>query len=155
MYKPLWHNNILACYPEILKRLEQVDGVKKVLEAQDLASISTERKQRPLDGAVYVIFDGFTLKSSNNVKSEQLIDVGFSIILTKSNLSPRPQTGGIGETITAIMKSLQGFQPVDEHGEPLTCSPLVQTQALPIRYEDGFAYFPMRFITEVAIFGVK
>ena len=32
---PAWRNNILACYPAILKRLEQVTQVKKVLEAQD------------------------------------------------------------------------------------------------------------------------
>lgn len=153
MAKPLWHSNFLACYPAILQRLEQVDGVKKVLEAQDLASISTGRKQVPLDGVVYVVFDGFSPKNHNNAKREQMLDIGFSVILTKSNISPRPQTDGIGETLTAIMQALQGFQPQDEHGNDLTLSPLMQTQALAIRYEDGFAYFPMRFSTEIAILG--
>lgn len=151
MSKPIWHGNFLACYPAILQRLQQVKGVKKVLESQDLANIS--KSQRPLDGAVYVVFDGFSPTDHNNAKREQMLQIGFSVILVKTNITPRPQTDGIGETLTAIMQTLQGFQPQDEHGNDLTLSPLMQTQALAIRYEDGFAYFPMRFSTEIAILG--
>lgn len=151
MTKLIWHSNFLACYPAILQRLQQVKGVKKVLESQDLANIS--KSQRPLDGAVYVVFDGFIPKDHNNVKREQVLQIGFSVILVKTNITPRPQADGIGETLTAIMQALQGFEPKDTNGNELTLSPLSQTQALAIRYEDGFAYFPMRFITEIAILG--
>lgn len=153
MTKPIWHSNFLACYPAILQRLQQVKGVKKVLESQDLANIS--KSQRPLDGAVYVVFDGFNPTDHNNAKREQVLQIGFSVILVKTNITPRPQTDGIGETLTAIMQALQGFEPKDTNGNELTLSPLSQTQALAIRYEDGFAYFPMRFITEIAILGDK
>lgn len=148
---PAWRNNILACYPAILKRLEQVTQVKKVLEAQDFSAISSERKQRPLDGAVYVILDGFTPTSTNDNNREQTIEIGFSFILTKTNYTPRPQTDGVGETLTAITKALQGFDPMDNQGRALTTSPFRQQNALPIRYEDGFAYFPLRFTAEVAV----
>ena len=148
---PAWRNNILACYPAILKRLEQVTQVKKVLEAQDFSAISSERRQRPLDGAVYVILDGFTPTSTNDNNRGQTIEIGFSIILTKTNYTPRPQTDGVGETLTAIAKALQGFDPSDESERALTTTPFKQRTALPIRYEDGFAFFPLRFTAEIAV----
>lgn len=146
-----WQDNFLACYPAVLEQLRRVKQVKKVLEAQDFANISSERKQRPLDGAVYVIFDGFTPTQPNNTNREQILDIGFSVILAKTNITPRPQTNGIGETLTAIAKALQGFLPVDQQGNDLTITPFEQKPALSIQYLDGFAYFPLRFTAQVAI----
>lgn len=148
---PQWRHNFLACYPVLLQRLQNVAGVKKVLEAKDLQMLTGDRRQRPLDGAVYVIFDGFTPKADNNKRREQLLELGFSIILTKTNITLKPCTDGVGETLTAIAKSLQGFEPKDEHGSNLTLTPFKQKPALPIRYEDGFAYFALRYVTDVAI----
>lgn len=148
---PLWRHNILACYPVLLNRLQSVAGVKKVLEATDLNALTGERRQRPLDGGVYVIFDGMTPKNDNNASREQILEIGFSVILVKTNVTPKPATDGIGETLTAIAKALQGFEPADSKGEILTLTPLKQTRALPIQYEDGFAYFPLRFVADVAI----
>lgn len=149
---PAWHYDVLACYPYLLERLRQVIGVKKVLEAEDFAAISSPRRnQVPLDGAVYVIFDGFTPGSDNGSRREQSMEIGFSVILTKQKVTPTPQTGGVGQTLTAICKALQGFDPLDEHGRALTTTPFRQRTPLAIQYEDGFAFFPLRFTTEAAI----
>lgn len=146
-----WRDDFLACYPALLERLRQVKQVKKVLEAQDLAAISGERRIKPLDGSVYVILDGFTPLQDNDRGSEHQIELGFSIILTMTQYTPRPRTDSVGALLTAIAKSLQGFRPVDQDGWELTLTPFVQQPALPIRYEDGFAYFPLRFTTSVAV----
>lgn len=142
-------NNFLACYPHIIKRLSEVEGVKKVLEAEDLASLGD--KQMPLDGVVYLIFDGFSPKDDNNARREQIMEIGFSIILTKRNFTPRPQAFGVGETLTALCKAMQGFDPQDEKGRALTLTPFKQTTALAIQYQDGWAYFPLRFTCDVAV----
>lgn len=147
--KPAFYDNILACYPALIARLEQVEGVRKVLEAEDLASIGD--KQAPLDGAVYVALDGFSPLEDNNARKEQTIEIGFSIILCKRAYSPRPKPFGVGETLTALCRALQGFDPEDERGRALTTSPFKQTTALAIEYQKGWAFFPLRFICEVAI----
>lgn len=148
---PKWRDNFLACYPVVLERLAAVAGVKAVLEAKDLDMLVGERRQRPIDGAVYVILDGFSPKAENNKRSEQVLEVGFSVILTKTNVRLKPETHGVGETLTALAKALQGFEPKDDLGKPLTLSPFKQTKALPIRYENGFAFFALRYVTDVAI----
>lgn len=149
---PAWNDNALACYPYVIERLKTVPQVKRVLEAADFAAISgTQRKQVPLDGAVYLILDGYTPTASNGNKREQLIEIGFSVILTKQQFTPNPATDGVGQTLTAISKALQGFDPSDEQGRALVTEPFESRAALPIQYEDGFAFFPLRFIAEVAI----
>ena len=149
---PAWNDNALACYPYILERLESVMQVKRVLEAADFAAISgAQRKQVPLDGAVYLILDGYTPTSSNAKGKEQLIEIGFSVILTKQQFTPNPATDGVGQTLTAISKALQGFDPSDSQGRALVTEPFTHRPPLPIQYEDGFAFFPLRFTAEVAI----
>lgn len=149
---PAWNDNALACYPYVLERLREVSQVKRVLEAADFAAISgTQRKQVPLDGAVYLILDGYTPTNSNGKGREQLIEIGFSVILTKQQFTPNPATDGVGQTLTALSKALQGFDPSDAQGRALVTKPFESRTPLPIQYEDGFAFFPLRFTAEVAI----
>lgn len=150
---PAWQANILACYPYVLERLQSVPQISQVLEAQDFTDISssTRRKQIPSDGAVYVLLDGFTPTNANAKGREQNMEIGFSVILTKQQVTPQPATNGVGQTITAIAKALQGFDPIDEQGRALTTEPFIQRKPLAVRYEDGFAFFPLRFTTVVAI----
>lgn len=149
---PAWQTDILACYPYVLERLKSVAQISQVLEAQDFADISSaQRRQIPADGTVYVILDGYTPGSDNAKSREQNMEIGFSVILTKQQVTPQPATNGVGQTITAIAKALQGFDPTDEQGRALTTEPFVQRKPLAVRYEDGFAFFPLRFTTVVAI----
>lgn len=149
---PAWNDNALACYPYVLERLREVSQVKRVLEAADFAAISgAQRKQVPLDGAVYLILDGYTPTASNGKGREQLIEIGFSVILTKQQFTPNPASDDVGKTLTALSKALQGFDPSDAQGRALVTDPFESRTPLPIQYEDGFAFFPLRFTAEVAI----
>lgn len=139
--KPAWHDNILACYPALLARIGAVPGVRTVLEAHDLASLGHSGKQAPLDGAVYVVLDGFTPTQSNNSGREQRIEIGFSVILTKRSFTPRPQPFGVGETLTALASALQGFDPEDGDGRALVTTPFTQVPALSIRYRGRLGLF--------------
>lgn len=150
--KPAWRDDILACYPYLLERLRGIDAVYQVCEAQDFAAISgKDRRQIPTDGAVYVLLDGFTPTDANARGAEQDIEIGFSVILTKQQVTPNPAADSVGKTLTAISKALQGFDPVDEQGRALTVSSFKQAKALAIQYEYGFAFFPLRFTTTVAV----
>lgn len=150
--KPAWRDDILACYPYLLERLRGIDAVYQVCEAQDFAAISgKDRRQIPTDGAVYVLLDGFTPTDTNARGAEQDIEIGFSVILTKQQVTPNPAADSVGKTLTAISKSLQGFDPADAQGRALTTTPFKQAKALAIQYEYGFAFFPLRFTTTVAV----
>lgn len=154
MSQPPMYQNMLACYPAILERMKQVPGVREVLEVAELEAVVSDRKVKPLDGAVYVVFDGFTPDGHIGNKSTLRERLSFSFILAKRQYTPnRLQYGadGVGELITAIKSAFQGFDPVDAEGKKLTLEPFSARAALPIAYHDGYAFFPMRFETSVAI----
>lgn len=143
----------MACYPLIIERLKTIPQVKKVHEIKELAQLS--RDIAPLDGCVYVIFDGLMPKNDNNARTEQILELTFSVILAKSliNINPTHVKAGeysLGQTLTAIAKSLQGYEPMSG-GDYLTISPLTQKSPLPIRYDKGFGLFAFRFATDVAV----
>lgn len=149
---PAWMTDVLACYPYLLDRLRSITQVKKVFEAKAFADISSDdRQQIPLDGAVYVMLDSYTPTESNANGREQMMEIGFSVILTKQQFTPTPNTDGVGQTLTAISQALQGFDPKDDKGRALTVSPFRQRKPLAVLYKKGFAYFPTRFTAEVAI----
>ena len=139
---PLWHDDILAFYPALIERLKSVPAIKKVCEAKELEDLDAGRVQTPLDGAVYVVLDSIAPTDGNARGREQLMQIGVSIIL--------PRLDGVGATITAICKALQGFE-AKKDGRHLTLSPFVQNKGIAIRYSKGFAFFPMHFSTTVAI----
>lgn len=154
MSENVLHQDFLACYPYLLERLKNIPQIKAVKEAQDLADLSNERGAvAPLDGVVYVIFDGFTPLDEVNAGKDHALEIGFSLILVKAMRSTQPNIAIIGETLTAIAKSLQGFEPKNEYGNYLTVSPFIQRKAIPIRYERGFGFFALRFTTNVVILG--
>lgn len=150
---PAWQNNILACYPALLAQIATVPGVKKVHEIENFADLDDGRRVAPQDGGVYVIVDGFTPLDIAGRNTEQIIEIGFSVILAKRKYQPSKtyQIDGLGETYTALAKALQGFDPQDDAGRALTATPFKQRAALPIDYRNGYALFPLRFTTEVAI----
>lgn len=148
---PLWHNDILAFYPALIERLEGVPAIKKVCHAKELEDLDAGRVQVPLDGAVYVVLDSIVPTDGNGRGREQLMQIGVSVILVKRDYNPVPRLDGVGASITAICQALQGFEPVDKDGRHYTLSPFVQDKGIGIRYNKGFAFFPMHFTTTVAI----
>ena len=148
------YRNMLACYPAVLGRMAQVPGVSAVLEAADLEAVTSDRKIKPQDGAVYVVFDGFTPDATAAGKGLLRERLSFSFILAKRQYNPnRLQYGedGVGETLTAIKSAFQGFDPENSDGQKLAAEPFTARAALPIAYHEGFAFFPVRFETAVII----
>lgn len=148
------YQNILACYPAILARMAEVPGVTAVLEAADLEAVTGDKRIKPQDGAVYVVFDGFTPDTAAISKTALRERLSFSFILAKRQYNPnRLQYGedGVGETLTAIKSVFQGFDPKDGNGQALVLEPFSARAALPIAYHEGFAFFPVRFETAVVI----
>lgn len=148
---PPWQSDLLACYPALLERLQACKHIKKVCTAKELTDLDTGKVQVPLDGAVYVILDSLSPIDNNNGGRESLIQLGFSVILAKQSTTAAPNLDGIGITMTAICKALQGFEPKSKDGKHLTLSPFVQEKGLPIRYSKGFCLYPFRFSTTVAV----
>lgn len=146
---PLWHDDVLVCYPALLDRIKAIPQVKTVQEIKELSQIDSQAVA-PLDGAVYVIFDGMTPTDPNNDGREQMIELGFTLILAKQQYNPTPKMDSVGAILTAICKALQGFEP-EQDGRALSLSPFVQKPALAIRYFKNYALFPLRFVTQVAV----
>lgn len=152
---PAWHDNYLACYPYLIAQLEALKPfVKSVQEAKELEDVTDiKTKKTPLDGAVYVVLDSFTPTTANAKGSEQDIELGFTIMLAKRNYTPDPAGGAddVGKSLTRICRALQGFEPETADGRALTMTPFVQRKPMSIRYRKGFAFFPLRFTTVVAV----
>ncbi|MDO4434844.1 MAG: hypothetical protein Q4B71_00315 [Cardiobacteriaceae bacterium] len=146
-----WRDNMLAVYPYLLERLQGIKGIKTVLEAQALDSLTRERSLAPLDGAVYLVFDGFTPREDNSQRREQLFELGFSVILVKRHYTPSPTADSVGAILTQILKALCGFDPIDEDGKALCVRPFKAQNPLPIQYHQGYAFFPTRFVCDVAV----
>lgn len=157
MNKLDWREDMLACYPALLERLGNVKQIKKVFEVKDLEQLYGDKPNiAPLDGCVYVLLDGISPKENNNNSREQMLEISFSVVLAKSfiNISPSHVKQGytLGQTLTAICKSLQGFEPM-QNDEYLTLTPFSQRTGMNIRYDKGFGLFALRFVTDVAILG--
>ncbi len=144
------HNNIFACYPYVIERLQTVQSIKKVAESQELSRL-IDRKQRPDDDTVYVFLHGFTPTEPNNANKAQFIQLDFSFVLVKRNYGTTSEIESVGKILTEVMQVMQGFEPMDCDGNCLVTEPFKQAKPLPIRYEDGYAFFSTRFLTEVVI----
>lgn len=154
MANPAWQDNYLACYPALLERLRGLQVIKSVQEAKEFSEVTAaDNKMPPLDGAVYVVLDAFTPLAANDSGSEQDIQLGFSVILSKRNYTPQPSIGDedVGATLTAICKAIQGFAPQTDDGRALTLTPFIAAKPLALMYRKGFAFFPLRFVTTVAV----
>ena len=144
----IWETDFLSgAYTAVKQRLKEVEGVVRVIEAQELSAIATKNIRQ--NNAVYLIFEGFSPKSDNNRSKEQILELQFTVILLRTQLNPEPKLDGLGAMLTKICRALQGFNPKDENGNELVISPFKQLSAMSIQYLDGFAYFPLRFSCEV------
>ena len=151
MTSPL-HSDFLAFLPAVIERLNTVKEIKKVLTAHELSNLDTGKSIAPLDGCVYVILDGFTPANEAGKGKNQAMDITFSVILAKQHYN-KMGVGDIGETLTAIAKSLIGFKPADPTSPKLalTTSPIYLDKGASVLYQQGFALYPLRFKTQTVI----
>ncbi len=148
------NDNLLACYPYFIAHLQTLDGISKVKEVHDINDLQAAGKALPIDNAVYVIFDGCRPVDNAGSGRFAVEEISFSVLLVKRHYTPNRSAympDGVGESLTAIKKHVQGYHPVDKNGDYLTVKPFVQVPAIPISYRDGFAFFPTRFTALVAI----
>ncbi len=155
---PLYHEDIFACYPKMIGRLQALvdNGTVKLIKESDniddlLPSSDGVSKRLPLDGCLYVVFDNLQPLQSNDDGSEQEEQIGFSLVYTTKKYNFRPLSGmSVGVVLTRIAKRMNGYLPEDEHGKAYTLSPFVQATPLAVRYANGFGYFSRRYVTTVA-----
>lgn len=150
MAKPAWHDDFLICYPALLERLQSISEIKLVGEAKDLDQVLGDNEIAPSDNAAYLMWDSLTPVSEDGQR-ENTLQIGFSVVLSKQQYTPKPKIDGIGQMTAAIYKALNGFDPVNEKGQSLVSKAFRPAKPLPIRFKKGFGFFPMRFVAEVVV----
>lgn len=150
MAKPAWHEDFLVCYPAIIERLKGIQCIKKVFEAKELNELSANESIVPLDGAAYVLFDSIEPLSERGVR-ENTLQIGFSIILAKQQYTPQPKIDGLGQTLAAVYKAFNGFDPTNDEGRALVSTPFRAAKPKPILFRNSVGLFPMRFVSEVVV----
>lgn len=153
---PLWHDDVFACYPAMIDRLQELVAdktVRIIKEADDINDlVGDESKRLPLDGAIYVVFDSINpIGDTAGNGKYQAHEIGFSLVYTARKYSFRPLSGmSIGKILARISQKMNGFEPKNENGQDYTLSPFTQRNPLPVQYKNGFGYFSLRFVTTVA-----
>lgn len=157
---PLWHDDLFACYPAMIERLQTLvkDGTVKVIkEADDISDLFPDgeggSRRLPLDGAIYVIFDSINPTGDSNGKGKnQLHEIGFSLVYTVKKYNFRGLSGmSVGKVLARIGHCINGFEP-EIDGRALTLSPFEHRNPLPVQYKNGFGYFSFRYVTTVATY---
>lgn len=152
--KPLWHDDLFACYPLMIERLQTLvaDGTVKIIkEADDISDlVGGESSRLPLDGAIYVIFDSISVGEANNNGKNQVHQIGFSLVYAVKKYNFRGLSGmSVGRVLARIGQCMNGFKPAIDR-QDLTLSPFVQANPLPVQYQNGYGLFSLRYTTTVA-----
>lgn len=157
MAKPKWHENMWASRPALVAKLKTIDGIDYVKNLRAFKQVSDQktRTEVPEDGTMYVIKDGFIPSNSNNNSREQINQIGYSLFLAKYDPINDADDEALEQLITRILRSLQGFEPKDSEGNHLSLTPFEQAKPFPITAQDGFTFYPFRFVTEVAVLQEK
>lgn len=145
MNLPIFHNNLLAVYAPLIAHLSQVEGVVKVLEAQDLSDFGETKKRFLANNSVFVFLDAITPQA--NERGNQTIEIVFSVVLVRQALNPNKsafKADELGEIYTKLCQVLNGFDPKNEDGKHYLSRPFSLKPPAPIDYRDGFALFPIR-----------
>lgn len=154
---PLYHDDLFACYPAMIERLERlvangtVKTIKEEQEIEDLMPNSQGASKRlPTDGALYVVYDSNNpIGEGNNDGKEQDEEIGFSLVYTVKKYNFRGLSGmSVGKVLARIKRLMNGWQP-EQDGLVLTSEPFRQRNPLAVRYANGFAYFSIRYVAEV------
>lgn len=145
--------DMFAVLPLLKERLAQITPICDVQSIQELAQLLDEREIQPQDNTVYIGLDGYKPhpQSAGN-KRQKKKTLSFSVILAKQfygAFDVPHEHDSVGQLLYQICASLQGWQPKDEQGKPITASPFDEVQAVDIMFYDNFALYPLRFETEI------
>lgn len=149
MTNPL-HDDFLAFLPVVIERLSSVKGVKKVFIINSLSDLDAGKNINATDGCAYVILYSYAPSNEANKGKNQAMDIVFDVILARQHYN-KTGVGSVGTTLTAIVKSLMGFEPANAEGQYLTLSPIYLDKGASVLYQQGFALYPLRFKTQSVI----
>jgi len=126
----------------------QVPEFKKIYHAGDLAEIEETAQIVPACHILYGgDFPGGTAGRNTATRVDQHWQLFIAVKLLKTAKTARQEAGAL---ITKTIEALSGWQPSPDHG-PLAFLPSGQEPG----YGPGFAYFPLRFSTEVVTKGTQ
>lgn len=152
MTKLAMHNNLLAVYPQILQRLQKVEGVKAAKEVGELAELLASRKDggkakvAPLNGAVYVVYGGDQVSDQAQKGKQIKHTLYFTFVLCQVYLPNKNSTlHEIGAILTAIQAAFAGW----DAGAQYVSSPFRRVASPSIEYNDGYAFYPISFAVDV------
>ena len=147
------HDNLLAVYPEILKRLEMVKEIKAIKEVGDLAELMASRakeggkaKIAPFDGAVYVVYGGDEVPDQAHKGKQIKHTLYFTFVLCRYYRAHQRSTlHEVGAVLTAIQAALAGW----DAGKEFASSSFWRVPSPRIEYNDGYAFYPIAFAVDV------
>lgn len=134
--------DVNAAYQPIAERLSQIDGVKEVKGAMDLAQI-LNGKTTGTDGFVYLIFDRASPKDQAVTNKNQLITVTYSVIVVSQTYQRHGIPEGVGLRIGAVMQALCGFAPLEK--DPRARQMLSFVEAGQAAHAYGLSLYPLKF----------
>lgn len=143
------YTDFLAFMPSVIERLNTIKEIKKVFIVDDLPNLTKEIDIDIFDNCVYVILYSYTPSNEVNYGKNQAMEIVFDVILTKQRHNKN--INKVGMLLTKIIKSLIGYEPMDEKGQYLTIKPLYLDKGEPILYQKDFAFYPLRFATQTVI----
>ena len=129
----------MSMTPEEKAEFDQLKADKAALE-QEVADLKKRKKKADVDGKLSAA--GF--KQNTEGKFSGLSDATYSMLLSADD-----DTLAAVIADTALIRALQGFVPKNGEGKSLTAAPFAARAALPITYDEGYAFFPLRFETSV------
>ncbi len=141
--------NHLSAEPLIIAQIQaRVPELKAVLDAWELSEIE-ERSQ--ITPAVHVLYGGDYPGETAGRAAVARIDQHWQLwVVVRVLKTAKTARQNAGLLITKTIEALAGWQPDTNHG-PMV---LVPTGVEP-QYRVGFAYFPVRFSTEVVVKGTQ
>lgn len=126
----------------------RVPEFKAVLDAGDLEDVEEQAQIVP---ACHVLYGGDYPGQTAGRGTATRIDQHWQLfICVKNAKTAKTARQEAGALITKVIEALSGWTPSINHG-PVTLVPTGQ----PAGYSAGFAYFPLRFSTEVVTKGTQ
>lgn len=116
-----------------------------VFLAADLEGVLTNNQKTPSLQILY--FNDEPNDTPNRGKTQCVTQYWLVVVVNRNvkSVSGKGSRDDVGETITAMLNSVQGFQPTENH------TPFVRVKT-PFRnnaYKDGFSYFYFMFSTKI------
>lgn len=139
----------LKAEPLIVARLqEQCPAARAVLTPADLAGVVEKSQVAP---ALHVVFDGFTVKETNQLGLESLFQERWLVVAAVKHAAQGKGAAGLrgeaGLILLEAYRALAGWKPADDLGWMIPATPP------PPVIGDGYGYFPLAWSLQYVVQG--